>query len=252
MKDFDLKNILKRVGAYMADILIVIIIASLITNIPVFKDKYTKYNSKYNELIELNNDYSSILNELKDYYSDNKISDEEYNKLIEHNRYSEMVETIYVDKIIEKKEYDDLISNIKKDYNNTNIDYNYDLQKIGIYNSIVTVSVTLFYFGILQYILKGQTIGKKILNLQVVSDNQKKLNILNFLGRSLIINNVLLNFINIIILNFASKDIFLKSGNIISMIASIIEAITIYLVISRKDNRGLHDLIFNTKVISTK
>ena len=35
-------------------------------------------------------------------------------------------------------------------------------------------------------------------------------------------------------------------------IVSIIEAITIYLVITRPDHRGLHDLLCNTKVIDTK
>ena len=36
------------------------------------------------------------------------------------------------------------------------------------------------YFGIIQYFLKGQTIGKKILKLKVISASTKKINILNY------------------------------------------------------------------------
>ena len=121
-----------------------------------------------------------------------------------------------------------------------------------MFNSIITLSVTLLYFGVLQYFLKGQSVGKKMFNIQIVSANDKKINILNYLLRSLIINNVLLNGINLLILQFASQEAYIKGNNVISIILSIVEAVTIFLVISREDHRGLHDLICNTKVISTK
>ena len=90
------------------------------------------------------------------------------------------------------------------------------------------------------------------MSLKVVSANDKKITIFNYLLRSLIINNVLLNGINLIFLSYTSKEMFLQCDNIISLLVSIIEAITIYLVITRPDHRGLHDLLCNTKVIDTK
>ena len=47
MKNLDLKIVLKRVGAYMIDIIITICLATLITTIPVFNKKYQKYHRLY-------------------------------------------------------------------------------------------------------------------------------------------------------------------------------------------------------------
>ena len=47
-----------------------------------------------------------------------------------------------------------------------------------------------------------------------------------------------------------SKKVYTNASNTISLLISITEAIIIFLVMTREDNRGLHDLLFNTKVIS--
>ena len=109
----------------------------------------------------------------------------------------------------------------------------------------------MLYFGVFQYLLKGETIGKKIFKLKVVSASNKKLNILNYLLRSLIVNDVLLNIVGILFLAFAKKSVYLQADSIVRGIISVVEAIIIFLVLTREDGRGLHDLLFNTKVIST-
>lgn len=252
MKNLDLKIVLKRVGAYMIDIIITICLATLITAIPVFNKKYQKYQDKYQEYTQIYTDYTNIKNLLSSSYEDSEISEEEYNKLLEYNLYKNIFSSYYEDSKITKDEYDDILEDINKTYTNTAKEYNYELQKLGITNSLITLITTLVYFGIIQCLLKGSTLGKKIMSLKVVSANDKKITIFNYLLRSLIINNVLLNGINLIFLSYTSKEIFLQCDNIISLLVSIIEAITIYLVITRPDHRGLHDLLCNTKVIDTK
>lgn len=252
MNKLDLKPVLKRVGAYMIDIFITVLIATLITNIPIINTKYQKYQDKYQEYQNIYTEYQNTKNQLKESYSDSEITKEEYEELIKDNSYQEIIAKYYEDEKITADEYDSISSEIDKQYTNIAQDYNYELQKLGIYNSIVTLSTTLVYFGIIAYIFKGQTLGKKLLNLQIVSANDKKLTIFNYLLRSLIVNNVLLNGINLIFLGFASKETFLSCNNIISLLVSLIEATIIYLVIIRTDHRGLHDLICNTKVIETK
>ena len=48
---------------------------------------------------------------------------------------------------------------------------------------------------------------------------------------------------------FTSKKIYLQANSILTTLVSISEAIIIFLVVTREDGRGLHDLLFNTKVI---
>lgn len=252
MNNLDLSPVLKRVGAYMIDILLTLTLATLITSLPFLNTRYQKYQKVYNEYQEVYNDYTNTLILLDDSFKDKSITEEEYTKLSISKMYSALFESLYEDKVIDEDEYNKAKKEIDKIYTDTATDYNYRLQKLGIYNSIITISTTFIYFGIVEYFLKGQTIGKKLLHLKIVSANDKKLTILNYILRCLIINNVLLNSTNLIFLAFTSQTIFTKCDSIISLLVSIIEAITIYLVIVRKDHRGLHDLICNTKVITTK
>ena len=69
---------------------------------------------------------------------------------------------------ISKGEYKEIVIKIEEDSKELLNKYNYILGKIAISDSIITILTTLLYFGILQYLLKGQTIGKKLLKLQVL------------------------------------------------------------------------------------
>ena len=65
-------------------------------------------------------------------------------------------------------------------------------------------------------------------------------------------NEILLNAIGIIFIIFASKAVYTKADSIIKIIISVVEAVIVFLVLTREDQRGLHDLMFGTKVISTE
>lgn len=252
MNNIDIKSIIKRIVAYMIDIMIVTIIASLITTIPVFNKQYERYEEIYNEYQGIYTEYTNIIVLINDSYQDENIVQEEYTKIIETEKYEKFIKEKYDDQIITKDEYKNIKESIEKEYLNTAEEYSYKLQKIGIYNSIITLVCTLMYFGVLQYFLKGQTIGKKIMSIKVISITSKKVNIFTYILRSLIVNNILLNGINITILSLASRTVFNKANNITSLLISIVEAIIIFLVITREDHRGLHDILLKTKVISTK
>lgn len=246
----NLKPTIKRVAAYMIDLFVVLIIASLVSSIPFLNKNMDAYQKTYEEYENKYKEYSDYITLLQETYQDEEMNEEEYNKLIEKEKYQDILISKYEDKKITKGEYKEIIEEINKEFDKIANDYVYRLNKKGISNSIVTLSCTLLYFGVIQYLLKGQTIGKKILKLKVVSASDKKINIFNYLLRSLIVNDVLLNAIGIIFLAFASQKLYTSANNTIGMIISIVEAIIIFLVLTREDKRGLHDLLFNTKVIS--
>ena len=156
------------------------------------------------------------------------------------------------------KHYDEYIK-IQEDYKNKEIDkdkyaieikeYNYILTKEGLISSIITISSLIIYFGILPYFLKGQTLGKKALHIKIVSNKDKQLNIGNYLLRMVILNNIIFRILNVSGVYFLNKNSFYIYSSVISYIESLIETIIIFMVILRKDNRGLHDMISGTKVI---
>lgn len=245
----NLKPVIKRIGAYVIDLCIIFSISSLISSIPVLNKNMDSYQKTYNEYEEKYNEYGEYINLLKESYEDNEINLDEYNKLTESTAYSDIIMSKYEDNKITKKEYTDIVKSINNNFDSTAKEYVYLLNKDSVMHTIITLTFTLIYFGIIQYILKGKTIGKILFKLQVVSNNEKKLTVITYILRSLIINEVLLNSISIIFLMTASKNTYHHANNITTTIISIIEGIIIFLVITREDHRGLHDLLFNTKVI---
>lgn len=247
----NIRPLMKRVGAYVIDLFIVLTISSLISSIPILNKNMDSYQETYSEYTDKYNKYAEYLTLLESSYEDNEITEEEYNELIKEESYQDLIISKYEDNKISQGEYKDIVEDINNQFDKISKDYVYLLNKKGVSNSIITLVCTLLYFGILQYFLKGQTIGKRLLKLKVVSASDKKINILNYLLRSLIVNDVLLNTISILFLLLTSKKVYTQADNILGILISISEAIIIFLVLTRVDGRGLHDLLFNTKVIST-
>lgn len=248
-----MKNInilLKRICAYMVDIIIVMFISILISSIPYISKDNEKYQQKYSEYVEEYNKYIEFKTLLEETYDDETITKEEYNKLLEKEMYTEKIISSYEDNQISKGEYKNILELYEKDFTKMSEDYNYKLGKLSYKDTLIILLCTLFYFAIVQYFLKGQTIGKKLFKIKVVSINKNEVSIINYIIRSLIVNNVFLNLLGIVFLLLAPKQTYLTLNNILSIIVSLTEGIIIYLILTREDSRGLHDLLVKTKVIS--
>lgn len=243
------KFIFKRVLAYMIDIIVVTVIATLLSNIGFINNNTKEYQDVYQDFSKLYKDYTSINVSINDALKDDKITEDEYKKIIDNETFKSFFEGEYNEEKVTKKEMTEEKNKITEYYTDKAADYNYKMQRMSINSSIITLSVTLLYFGVLQFLLKGQTLGKKLLKIKIVSATDKKNNIAQYILRSLIVNNVLLNSINVVFLATANRITFNKVDNIISFLISLVEAVIIFLVITRKDNRGVHDLLVNTKVV---
>lgn len=129
-------------------------------------------------------------------------------------------------------------------------DISYIINKESVQVSIVSVVLSTIYFVVLAYYMNGQTFGKKIMKIQVVSANSKKLTMNNYLIRSLIVDSILMNAISIIAILFLEKSSYLKVYDVTSTIFGAIYVVIFAMILFRQDGRGLHDLLANTKVIS--
>lgn len=162
------------------------------------------------------------------------------------NPYKEEYETAYK----EYQEYTLSIDNPNELLNGEEVnDLTYDLTHFGMYTSIISLVVSFLYFSIFQYYNKGRTIGKALLNIQVVSTNSKKLKLSQVIIRSAIINSLLTSSAIILALLFLSKPMFLKANLIISYIDMGLILASIGMIIYREDGVGLHDLLAHTQVV---
>ena len=193
-------TLFKRVGAYVLDILIVSLIVYLLSFIPFLNLNHNAYTEKYNELLNLQQQYTK-----------NEMSTEDY-------------ETAF--KPIA-----------------------YEIHRLEINYVVIDLVMVLLYFAVLQYFCKGQTIGKKLFQIRVVSNDKTPLTIVNYLLRSIVLNNVLISIILQCVIHFMNSENYFNVYQNVNLVGNIITYIIIFMIIVRNDGRGLHDYIANTKVV---
>ncbi|MCI9585997.1 MAG: hypothetical protein HFH45_05145 [Bacilli bacterium] len=118
--------------------------------------------------------------------------------------------------------------------------------------NVINLIFIILYFIFFPYFNNGQTIGKKMMNIEIRAKSNKKLNLLHLLLRNLIINGMFY-LIAVIIC------VFVVPSNIYFLIITSLGIIQIGLILSsmlmvcyRKDKKGLHDLLAGTWVAKTK
>ncbi len=120
-------------------------------------------------------------------------------------------------------------------------------------NLLIVQAVTTFaYFGVLSYLMKGQTLGKKALHIKIVSDDNGIPNANLFILRSIILTNLIPKIASILSIYLLPKSTYFQVSTPIDYISMIITFTLIGVMIFRDDERSLHDIICKTKVISTK
>lgn len=136
-----------------------------------------------------------------------------------------------------------------EEYLDKTLELNYELQKSSLVVNSLNIVLYVGYFIVFGYLNKGQTIGKKICKIKVVNNKDDKPSIWNMIVRSLFVYGIFTLLYSVIFVNILNKEIFGYSYVIVSYLEIIFMAVTFFMVLYKKDGRGLHDIIANTNVI---
>ncbi len=130
------------------------------------------------------------------------------------------------------------------------LEINYIKDKETIIVSLLTTVATLGYFATYAFYKDGQTLGKKLMHIKVVSEEGELTHNQMFL-RTLIAQGSLSSIISMFLLMFISSKQYV-SVFVVQAIQSVLLIAIVFMIIFRKDKKGLHDIVFKTQVISTK
>lgn len=136
------------------------------------------------------------------------------------------------------EEYSDKVTNL-----------NYELQKSSIIVNTVNVILYVGYFIVFGYLNKGQTLGKKICKIMIVNKDNGRPSIWNMVVRSIFIYGISTLLFSVIFVNILNNKIFTYGYTIITYIEAIFMIICFFMVLYKKDGKGLHDIIAKTYVI---
>ena len=124
----------------------------------------------------------------------------------------------------------------------------YDVAKNEGVISLINIIASLVIFVVIPLYKNGQSIGKKLFRIKITSDNGD-LSMNQLIFRSFIANSILVNLISVILMIFLSKNNYFYCYGLFVVIQYIINALSIFLIICRKDGKSIHDLLVKTQVV---
>ena len=136
-----------------------------------------------------------------------------------------------------------------EEYVNQMVDISYDISRQTVIISIVTIVISLLYYVVYPCYNNGQTFGKKLMKIKIKKTNDKELTMNDLLIRSMINNSILVNIINVALVLFLGKNLYLSTSSFVSIIQYLVLTISLIMIAFTKNAQGLHDKVVHTEVV---
>lgn len=244
-----MKKLFSRVLAFGIDIAICTLIIVGLSNIHLLNPNKTKIDEQYNGFSTINVKYEAFSKYLEDVIKDAKLEEKELNKINkEFTSYADIFKDINFNKQISNKEKDKLRNDAKEKYIEVSNEYGYKINKLNVYQTVISIVVYILYFSLLQWLLKGQTLGKKLFKLRVLNDNDKKVPLWKFIVRTILITELLIISLDLILVFVLNKNSYLVANYHIANFKYLYEMAFLVCMIIRDDQKSLHDLLLRTRV----
>lgn len=249
-------GLFKRVLAYFIDMLLVSFLVSTIVSSKVVNFQLTNYQALYSEYKEIYNLYNEQNN--SDIKTCDDLTKSIDNKKITEEEYVSRYEEISQNKESLDEEYQSLCEVIVNDYNEHKMSkddyieksnyFYYHLERNSTVSYVVNLCVCLLYFVLFQGFTGGQTLGKKIMRLKIVSLEDGEVSYKQLFIRTIFLYSIIYIFLTAISSYVIPIHLFTQVSNVLYILNNILSLILIFTISSNSKRRGLHDRVAHTRV----
>lgn len=124
--------------------------------------------------------------------------------------------------------------------------YKYDI--IQFITNLINFLYIIILFIIIPGFTKGQTIGKKIMKIRIVNDDNTCVSIINLIKRALLIDFLGYLLITLIIINFISGFPYFIIATILGILQFSLVIVSSFMILYNKKQKGIHDILTKTKI----
>lgn len=124
--------------------------------------------------------------------------------------------------------------------------------KEQVFLSLANVIFILVYFCGIPYFFDGQTIGKKLMGIKIARKDNECLTLNSLLIRNIIINGLGSLLISLVCIFILPGKLYFAVTSIFAIIQILLVIISGFMVLYRKDKRGLQDIFSKTRVVLDK
>lgn len=124
--------------------------------------------------------------------------------------------------------------------------------KEQLFLSLTNVIFILVYFCVIPYFFDGKTIGKKLIGIKIARKDGECLTLNSLLIRNMVINGLASLLICLVCIFILPGKIYFIVTSIFGIIQLLLVIVSGFMVLYRKDKRGLQDIFSQTNVILDK
>lgn len=124
-----------------------------------------------------------------------------------------------------------------------------DLDQKQALEIVIDSVLIVIYFIIVPYIWNGFTVGKRIMNLKIVSNENKKVHLMSLFMRAFIIDGLLASLLIIFGIYVIDESFYLSFVSILAILQLLSLIVSYFMIKYRRDLKGLDDILSHSKVV---
>ena len=254
-----MKKYIFRILAYIIDIVLLNLILLGLNNISFINHNISKIHDETLKYSEVSSEYNKLSEKLDSILSDNYIDFSESMELrSDYPYFQDIYKDIPVNRELDNEAKNNLKNKINDYYKVEQATYNYNINRYNIVINVLNIIFSILYFGLFEWLMKGKTLGKMLFRLKTLDNDKPKreIPVWKYLIKGVLVGQVIFNLASLICLLICHPSFegvltpmwYSNAYNIIYNIQYVYNIAFVLIILFRRDERSVHDILLNIRV----